>query len=94
MSPAKIRSRRKRFKSRKQKGPKADVTPNEAEGEKEEREGGRRQGRRVGGREGEGRKKLFSVYCVLSPSQEFPLAGTSFNHLSNTGVTYYSSYFI
>lgn len=47
MSPAKNRSRRNRFKSRRQKGPEEDVTLNgakrEKEGRKEGREGGRKE---------------------------------------------------
>lgn len=36
-----------------------------------------------------GGKKLLFVYCVLALDQEFPLAGTSFNHLNNIGMIYY-----
>lgn len=46
MSPAKNRSRRNGFKSRRQKGPEGDVTPNGAEGEKEGGKGGRKRGRK------------------------------------------------
>lgn len=67
MSPAKIRRRRKRFKSRKQKGPKGDVTPNEAKGEKEEREGGRQEVEREDRGEEEGRKETsFCLLCSCS----------------------------
>lgn len=56
MSPAKNRSRRKRFKSRRQKGPEGDVTPNGAEGEKEGGKGGRKRGRKE------------TSLCLLCPS--------------------------
>lgn len=85
MSPAKNRSRRRGFKSRRQKGPEGDVTPNAAIGEKEKRREGRERRR-------EGGKKLpFFSLCSFSV-KEFPLAVTSFRQPQQHGTYYFRFY--